>query len=200
MHESGRLDGGVVLKKHLKQSDAVAACSQGTSSKLAIVRKTKDEAHPWPGTVADARVLEFTTEVFDSVRELRAMSASGTDIVKTWLRMASDEQLNVVLQILGDRGGFGSRRLGSEDILEKVLPILVPSVRRLEVGCYEIRRCLMLSMQELTELFVQTFNSYNNGAATVDLTSFKLKIEKEMENRAEGIAPPVVPSNRCTIS
>lgn len=180
------LDGGAggVLKHHLKHADAVKALKTAMVGKLRAVKKLK-ELGPDVADV-DAELVAYVRTIETKVDDIKVLKATGADILKGWVRFASDEDLATASDILGNRGGLFSRRIGSEEMIEKLIPICMPSVRGLETGAMYLNQRLAKTMKDIAEIVVEECNSYQNGAAVMDLKSLHDRIKHEVDDRKDG--------------
>ena len=188
------LSGGVggVIRKHLKKEDAIKAL------KARAIAAISEETDAVDDSILGDDMKAFLTRMENNLQDVKLMKASGTDIIDVGLRAIANDNLSLTKQILdNNRAG---RRCGSEEKVQKVLPLLFKNLQTLEVAKSSIINCQTKVMKELMGIFAEEFNTYHNGQATFNMEAFEQKVNREMQRR-EFVAVPVAGDQpNCVIS
>ena len=197
------LAGGAVVKKHLKQDDAVKALKT-----RAITNIKKPEDLEVDGQVEfPAEFKAFLLQTKKQGQDIEFLKASGTMVVQTGLRHVSDDGLKMLCDIMDLKAG---RRGTSEDRVIKAIRTMFPTMNMLDCAKDEITRVQHELISKFVGIYAEEHHSYSNGSASFDNASFLKQVETEQTRRqalseqAQAAQQPqaqlAIQNQACTVS
>jgi hypothetical protein len=196
--EVGRLDGGGLVKKHMKREDAVKDLKVRVMS--AIQKSGQKADKDTFETVVEEdlgdHVKGFLSEMTQSITVIKMMKANNEDVIGAGLQSISDDDLVLLADVLENKKH--GHRYSSEAKLQKAMPILFKCFRQLDNARQAIINTHQSLEKEAVNLLLDEFHSYQNGSATCDMTGMKVLVDKEVMRRE--LMPNAPRANRCVIS
>ena len=184
--EALRIEGGGVIKTHLKKADAVKQLKEKAFS---FIKKSEQDAAS--GTAFPQEFNTFLGNISKFVEDLKFMKASGTAVVTAGLRQMSDENLEVLKDIMNISGS--GRRGSSEERLMKCIYEMFGSMSMMDAAKIAIDQKQEKVAQDLVSIYIDEYFLYAGGAARFNNEGFVKDIEKEQTRREvlhEHPAPP----------
>jgi hypothetical protein len=196
LEESGSLNGGGITKKHLTKDKALAELKHRAIENIGKQKeKSRGSAPDFVAEDVAEEIDAFTTRMEQSIITIKALKASGADIVAPALRSLEDDDLIHISEILAYKDS--GRRESTEEKALMVLPLINKNLRTLAASAASMKLCERKMVSELLGIWAEEFHVYHEGQglAVFNNVAFAKAVQKEMTTRE--IAPAVRERFRC---
>jgi hypothetical protein len=197
LHMTSGLRGAGLVRKHQTKTEAVALLKSKVRS---FVKKV--EMFEADGDVdVDETFTNMLENMDKSLTDLKVLKASGAKLVVAGLRTASNSSLQTLQDIMACKGG---RSATVEQKLLKSVPMLFPTLKKLDNYAAAISVKQQIFTEDLLEIFAEEYMLYKNGEGLLDTSAFGDDVKDEIKRRKNlrdaGVQPEAAPQGlRCAI-